>query len=157
LLGSGCVTEATGIVELLPDGDGLARAIEVALQQARVSPGEVGMVVAHGNGTRASDASEAAALKRVFAGAPPPVTSFKWALGHAIAASATLDLILALKALQQGILPGIATLDQLDPALAPLPVSARPQRPRSDLGLVCSRGFGGMNAALVLRGGSSRS
>jgi 3-oxoacyl-[acyl-carrier-protein] synthase I len=157
LLGSGCVTEATGIVELLPDGDGLARAIEAALQQAQVSPGEVGMVVAHGNGTRASDASEAAALKRVFAGAPPPVTSFKWALGHAIAASATLDLILALKALQQGIVPGIATLDQLDPALAPLPVSSQPQQPRSDLGLVCSRGFGGMNAALVLRAGSSRS
>jgi 3-oxoacyl-[acyl-carrier-protein] synthase I len=156
LLGSGCVTEATGIVELLSDGDGLARAIELALQEARVSPGEVGMVVAHGNGTRASDASEAAALRGVFSGKLPPVTSFKWAFGHAIAASATLDLVMALKALQQGIVPGIATLNELDPVLAPLPVSSHSVQPRSDLALVCSRGFGGMNVALLVRAGRSR-
>lgn len=157
VLGSGCVTEATGILAVLPDGEGLARAIELALEQAGVSPGAVGMVVAHGSGTRASDASEAAALRRVFASSPPPVTSFKWALGHAIAASAALDLVMALKALQQGVVPGIATLKELDPALAPLPVSSSPQQPRGDLALICSRGFGGMNVALVVRAGSSRS
>jgi 3-oxoacyl-[acyl-carrier-protein] synthase-1 len=152
LLGSGCVTEATGIVELLTDGDGLARAIEVAFHDAGISPSQVGMVIAHGNGNRASDASEASALKRVFAGAPPPVTSFKWALGHTLAASATLDLVLALKALQASVVPGIATLKELDPALAPLPVSSRPQQPRSEIALLCSRGFGGMNVALILQG-----
>jgi 3-oxoacyl-[acyl-carrier-protein] synthase-1 len=155
LLGSGCVTEATGIVELLADGDGLARAIQLALQEAGISPGRVGMVIAHGNGNRASDASEAAALQRVFDGALPPVTSFKWALGHTIAASATLDLVLAMKALQAQVVPGIATLKDLDPALAPLPVSSGPQQPRSDIALLCSRGFGGMNVALILRAGSS--
>jgi 3-oxoacyl-[acyl-carrier-protein] synthase-1 len=157
LLGSACVTEAAGILEVLPDGDGLARAIQLALEEAGVSPGAVGMVVAHGNGNRASDASEAAALRRVFAPAPPPITSFKWALGHTIAASATLDLVMALKALQQRVVPGIATLNELDPALAPLPVSPHPQQPRSDLALICSRGFGGMNVALVVRAGASRS
>jgi 3-oxoacyl-(acyl-carrier-protein) synthase len=156
-LGAGCVTEATGIVELIPDGDGPARAIQLALEDAEVSPGQVGMVVAHGNGNRASDASEALALLRVFAGAPPPVTSFKWALGHAIAASGTLESVLALKALKEGVVPGIATLNELDPALVPLPVSSSPQTPRSDIALLCSRGFGGMNVALVLRAGGSQS
>jgi 3-oxoacyl-[acyl-carrier-protein] synthase-1 len=99
LLGSGCVSEATGILDVRPDGDGLVRSITLALQEAGVSPGTVGMVVAHGNGTRASDASEAAALRRVFAGTPPPMTSFKWAFGHSVAASAALDLVMALKAL----------------------------------------------------------
>jgi 3-oxoacyl-[acyl-carrier-protein] synthase-1 len=157
LLGSGCVTEATGILDVLPDGEGLARAIELALDEAGVSPEEVGMVVAHGNGTQASDASEVAALRRVFGPAPPHVTSFKWALGHAIAASATLDLVMALRALQQGVVPGIATLDELDPALAPFPVSPNHQPLRRDLALICSRGFGGMNVALLLRAGSFRS
>jgi 3-oxoacyl-[acyl-carrier-protein] synthase I len=157
VLGSGCVTEATGILDVLPDGAGLARAIEVALQEAGVAPGAVGMIVAHGNGTRTSDVSEAAALRRVFAPAPPPVTSFKWAFGHAIAASATLDLVMALQALAQGVVPGIATLNELDPALAPFPVSSKPQALRSDLALICSRGFGGMNVALVVRAGTSRS
>ena len=156
VLGSGCVSEATGILAVCPDGDGLARAIELALEQAGVTPAAVGMIVAHGNGTRASDASEAAALRRVFAPAPPPITSFKWAFGHAIAASAILDLVMALKALQEGVVPGIATLNELDPALAPLTVSAQPQVPRSDLALVCSRGFGGMNVALLVRAGRSR-
>lgn len=157
LLGTGCVTEATGILDVLPDGEGLGRAIKLALEQAGVAPSDVGMVVAHGNGTRTSDASEAAALRRVFAAAPPPVTSFKWALGHTIAASATLDLVLALKALRQGVVPGVATLNELDPALAPFPVSSKPQNLRSDLALICSRGFGGMNVALLVRAGGPRS
>lgn len=157
LLGSGCVSEATGILDVRPDGDGLARAIELALSEAGVSPDAVGLVVAHGNGTRASDASEAAALRRVFAPTLPPVTSFKWALGHAIAASATLDLVMALQALSQGVVPGIATLSELDPALAPFPVSSKPQPLCGDLAVICSRGFGGMNVALVVRAGLSRS
>lgn len=157
LLGSGCVSEATGILDVRPDGDGLARAIELALSEAGVSPDAVGLVVAHGNGTRTSDASEAAALRRVFAPTLPPVTSFKWALGHAIAASATLDLVMALQALNQGVVPGIATLNELDPALAPFPVSSKPQPLCGDLAVTCSRGFGGMNVALVVRAGVSRS
>lgn len=154
-LGCGCASEALGIPDLDPGGEGLARAIDLALEQAGVSPDAVGMVVAHGNGTRASDASEAAALRRVFAAALPPVTSFKWAFGHAIAASAPLDLVMALKALQAGVVPGIATLKEIDPAFAPLPVSLSPQTPRSDIALICSRGFGGMNVALLVRGGRS--
>ncbi len=157
VLGFGCVSEATGIVDVLPNGDGPARAIELALEQAGVSADAVGMVVAHGNGTRASDASEAAALRRIFASDPPPITSFKWALGHAIAASATLDLVMALQALQQEIVPGIATLNELDPALGPLPISSSPQLPRSQLALICSRGFGGMNVALVVQANRSQS
>ena len=153
LLGSGCVTEATGILDVLPNGEGLARAIDLALEAAGVSPAAVGMVVAHGNGTRASDASEAAALRHVFGTALPPVTSFKWALGHTIAASGSLDFVMTLKALQQGMVPGIATLKDLDPALAPFPVSSVPQKPRSDIALVCSRGFGGMDVALLVRAG----
>jgi len=84
------------------------------------------------------------------------VTSFKWATGHTIAASGVIDLVMGLHALRQGIVPGIATLNELDPALAPLPVSSRPQQPRSDVALICSRGFGGMNVALLVRAVSSR-
>lgn len=150
-LGSGCVSEATGVVDVRPDGDGLARAMELALVDADVSLGAVGMIVAHGNGTRASDASEAAAIRRVFGKDPPPVTAFKWAFGHLIAASGALDLLLALQALRLQIVPGIATLNSPDSAFAPLPVSRSPQKPRSDTALVCCRGFGGMNVALVVR------
>ena len=150
-LGSGCTTEATGVLDVRADGDGLSRALVIALADAGLSPGAVGMVVAHGNGTRASDASEAQALRRVFGKDLPPVTGFKWAFGHLIAASGVLDLVMALHALRQGLVPGIATLNVLDPELEPLPVSPSPQQPRSDIALILCRGFGGMNVALLVR------
>lgn len=149
-LGSGCVTEASGIVDIRADGDGVSRAIELALADAGITAGDVGMIVAHGNGTRASDASEAAGLRRVFGANMPPVTGFKWCVGHLIAASGALDAVLALRALREQIVPGIATLNAVDPECAGLPVSARPQVPRSQLAVVICRGFGGMNVALVL-------
>jgi 3-oxoacyl-[acyl-carrier-protein] synthase I len=71
-LGSGCVTEGTGVVDVRPDGSGLSRAIELALADAGMAANAVGMIVAHGNGTRASDASEAIALRRVFGDDLPP-------------------------------------------------------------------------------------
>jgi 3-oxoacyl-[acyl-carrier-protein] synthase-1 len=154
-LGSGCVAEATGVVEVRPDGDGPVRAIQLALEDADVSPAEVGLIVAHGNGTRASDASEAIALRRVFGENSPPITAFKWALGHLIAASGIMELVLALQVLRDRVVPGIATLNRLDPQLAPLRVSPMTQELRGDIALICCRGFAGMNVALIVRVGAS--
>jgi 3-oxoacyl-(acyl-carrier-protein) synthase len=153
-LGSGCVCEATGILDVRPDGDGVSRVIELALADAGVTREQIGMIVAHGNGTRASDASEATGIRRVFGESVPPVTGFKWAYGHLIAASGAIDLVFALTALRQQIVPGIATLNSLDPELAPFPVSATAQKPRGGIALVICRGFGGMNVALVVRAAS---
>jgi 3-oxoacyl-[acyl-carrier-protein] synthase-1 len=151
-LGTGCVTEAGGVVEIRPDGYGLSRAIEIALAAAGLGPERVGMVVAHGNGTAASDASEVRALRRVFGNDIPPVTAFKWSVGHLIAGSGVLDLVLALAALRERIVPGIATLHSLDLELAPFPASPSSQPLRHNSALVLCRGFGGMNTALVVRG-----
>jgi 3-oxoacyl-[acyl-carrier-protein] synthase-1 len=155
VLGSGCTTEAEGLLAIRADGDGLAGAIAMALDDAGMRPTDVGMIVAHGSGTRQSDSSEALAICRVFGATAPPVTAFKWAFGHPLAASGILDSVLALVALRHGVVPGVATLRELDPDLGNLPVSARPQAPRSDVALVLNRGFGGSNTALVLRAAAS--
>jgi 3-oxoacyl-[acyl-carrier-protein] synthase-1 len=154
-LGSGSVTEAAGIVDLRSDGDGLRRAIELALADAGLVPKDIGLIVAHGNGTKGSDASEAAALRAAFGANIPPVTAFKWAFGHLIAASGIVDVIIALQALKNNVVPGIPTLTALDPDLSPLPVSSKPQQPRNDIALVLCRGFAAMNVALIVRSASS--
>jgi 3-oxoacyl-[acyl-carrier-protein] synthase I len=154
-LGSGCATDAEGLLAIRPDGDGLAGAIVMALDDAGIRPAEVGMIVAHGSGTRQSDASEAAAIHRVFGAMAPPITAFKWVFGHPLAASGTLDAVLALVALRRGLVPGVATLRQLDPELGNLPVSVRSQVPRSGVALVLNRGFGGSNTALLLQAAAS--
>jgi 3-oxoacyl-[acyl-carrier-protein] synthase-1 len=151
-LGGASVSEARGLLEIRDDGDGLARAIAQALDDARVAPREVGMIVAHGNGTRLSDASEAVALRRVFGDAVPPTTAFKWSFGHLLAAAPMVETVLALAALSSRRVPGVATLRALDPACAGVKVSAAAQVPASGIALVLSRGFGGNDAALVVRG-----
>ncbi|MGH7424274.1 MAG: beta-ketoacyl-[acyl-carrier-protein] synthase family protein, partial [Candidatus Methylomirabilales bacterium] len=123
----------------------------LALEEAEIGPADVGMIVAHGNGTPPSDASEASAIRYIFGTRPPPTTAFKWAFGHLLAASGILDTVLALHSLRHGDVPGIATLRELDPACETLAVSTTAQPPRSDVALVLSRGFAGTNAALLLR------
>ncbi|NNC86926.1 MAG: 3-oxoacyl-ACP synthase [Akkermansiaceae bacterium] len=154
-LGSGCVSEASGILDLREDGDGVARAVDLALADAGITAGEVGMICAHGNGTPGSDATEALGIRKVFGEAIPPVTGFKWCYGHLIAASGIIDAVVALSALRDGVVPGIASLEAIDPAIAPFPVSADRRDPAGDVALVICRGFGGMNVALVIRAGSA--
>jgi 3-oxoacyl-[acyl-carrier-protein] synthase-1 len=151
ILGAASVTEGSGIVEIRPDGDGVQRAMARALEDAGLEPGDIGMLVAHANGTPLSDATEAMAIRRLFGDDPPPVTGFKWAYGHTLAASGLLDLVTAVLSLRAGVVPGIPTLRTLDPALAPFPVSTSARAPRHDTALVVCRGFGGMNAAVVVR------
>src|SRR5262249_19627295 len=151
VLGSGCSDDAQGLFAIREDGSGLADAIRAALDDARLAPRDVGMIVAHANGTRQSGASEAAALLQMFGPDVPPVTGFKWAFGHLIAASGIIETTQALLALRACTVPGIATLSELDPAFATLPASASTRTPRSDVALVISRGFGGTNAALLVR------
>jgi len=150
-LGGGVASEGGGLLALREDGDGPARAIEAALADAGVRASDVGIVVAHGNGTPLSDRSEAAALRQVFGAAMPPVTAFKWSTGHPLAASGILDVTLGLEAARRRVVPGIATLGTLDPACAGVSVSATARATTSDVVLVVCRGFGGTNAVVVLR------
>jgi 3-oxoacyl-[acyl-carrier-protein] synthase-1 len=154
VLGGGYATEATGLLAIRDDGDGLARAIAGALDDAGLAPRDVGMIVAHGNGTRQSDASEAAAIRACFGSGEraPPVTAFKWAIGHLIAAAGIIEAVIALAAVRERIVPGVATLTKLDPDCAGLRVSKAAQVPRSNVALVLCRGFAGTNAALLVSG-----
>ena len=151
VLGGGYACEAQGLAAIREDGDGVARAILQALGDAKLEPEEIGMIVAHGNGTPQSDVSEAVAIRRVFGDAMPPVAAFKWAIGHTIAAAGILEAVLALAALARNVVPGVATLGSLDPLCAGLNLAATPQHPPSKVALILCRGFAGTDAALVVR------
>jgi 3-oxoacyl-[acyl-carrier-protein] synthase-1 len=150
-LGGGHACEAEGLITIRDDGDGVARAIVQALDDAGLAAADVGMIVAHGNGVWQSDMSECAAISAVFGSKPPPVTAFKWALGHLIAAAGILETTIALAALKDGIVPGIATLSQPDPDCTDVPISIKAQEPRSNVALIICRGFAGTDAALLVR------
>jgi 3-oxoacyl-[acyl-carrier-protein] synthase-1 len=151
VLGTGYATEAVGLLAIREDGDGPARAMAQALVDAGLTSADVGMIVAHANGTVASDASEAVAIRRVFGDGAPPITGFKWAFGHLIAAAGIVEAVLALQALKVGVVPGIANLRTLDPAAEGLPISKAHQTPRGNIAMVLCRGFAGTNAAVLVR------
>ena len=151
VLGGGYACEAHGLVAIRDDGDGVARAIELALDDAKLTPADVGMIVAPGNGTPQSDASEAAAIRRVFGDGSPPVAAFKWSIGHTIAAAGILETVLGLTALARNVVPGVANLQSLDPRCEGVKVAAAAATPRSRIALIICRGFAGTNAALVVR------
>lgn len=151
VLGVGNAGDGLGLLPVDDEGAALQRAIEAALAASGLAPAEIGLIVAHGNGTPNSDASEARALQRVFGAGMPPVTAFKWAFGHLLAASGLLEAVLGLSALRAGVAPGIANLQSLDPACGALNASASARPVAGDTALVLSRGFGGSNVACVLR------
>ncbi len=150
-LGGGDASDGLGLLALDPSGEGVARAVDAALADAKLARDQVALIVAHANGTPQSDASEAAGLRQVFGKRTPPVTGFKWATGHPIAASGILDATLALESGRRRVVPGIATLEKLDPACEGIDVSSSTRPLEGDVVLVVCRGFGGTNAAVLLR------
>jgi len=150
VLGSSVVSEAEGVLAVRSDGDGVGRALRLALEASGMRPDEIGMISAHGNGTKLSDAGEARAFVDVFGASAVPVTGFKWSLGHTIAASGVIESILTLLSLAAGRVPGIPTLDEPAPDCEGVSAGAAEQKPRSSVGVVVSRAFAGLNSCIVL-------
>jgi nodulation protein E len=145
--GFGMTADAGDIVA--PDPAGAARAMEAALQDAGLAPGEVGYINAHGTGTLANDRSETTAIRQVFGANPPPVSSTKSMHGHAIGATGALEAIACVMAITEGILPPTIGFQAPDPdcALDVVPNVAR--KARVDVALSNAFAFGGLNAVIA--------
>jgi nodulation protein E len=130
-----------------------ARAIELALAQARLSPADIDYVNAHGTGTRLNDSTETTILKRAFGdhAATLAISSTKAVHGHAMGATAALEAIATVLAMQCGIAPPTANYSEPDPACD---LDYVPNHPRSmpiRASISNSFAFGGLNAVLVLK------
>ena len=133
------------------DGSGLALAIQRALKKAGVQPNEVNFVNAHGTGTPYNDSMEARALRLIFGDNIPPFCSSKGLFGHTLGAAGVLETILCVLAARSGVAPGTPRL-RVAGADIPTPIQIAPQRIASLRTIVkINAGFGGTNAALVLR------
>ncbi|MET7622226.1 beta-ketoacyl-[acyl-carrier-protein] synthase family protein [Streptomyces sp. NPDC005408] len=137
---------------LRPGGHDLALTIRAALDQARIDPGDVDYINAHGAGTRQNDQYETEALKRSFGPYAHriPISSIKSMIGHALGAAGSLDLSASALAIEHGVVPPTANLHVPDPAcdLDYTPLIAREQRTDTVLGV--GSGFGGFHSAVVL-------
>ena len=135
-----------------PDRDGQVRAMTEALAEARLAPRDVAYINAHGTGTSVGDVVEAEAINAVFGehSGEVRVSSTKSMHGHLLGASGALEFAAALLALDQGIVPPTAFLEEPDPACKLRHVPCRAERidaPRAVMSN--SFAFGGSNVVLI--------
>ncbi len=146
-------SEAAGLFSLEAEGEHLALLISQLLEQQQLSPADIGLVVAHGNGNQKSDISEAHAIRAAFGKKQVPVTAFKWSMGHTICASGVVDAVLTTYALRERCIPGIANFDQLAVGCEGLNIASQQRSlPSSQANaILINRGFASMNACLVIK------
>ncbi|MHB8464620.1 MAG: beta-ketoacyl-ACP synthase II [Acidimicrobiales bacterium] len=149
--GYGRNTDAFHITAPSPGGEGAVRCMQLALDDAGITPADIGHINAHGTSTPLNDAAEAEAVAKVFGSTPPPISSVKGATGHLIGAAGAVEAIASILAIADGAVFPTANYTDPDPALAAIDVvHSTPRRVASAPALSNSFGFGGHNASLVL-------
>lgn len=152
LIGYGISSDASHIT--LPNADGQARAMRMALEDGGIEPSAVGYINAHGTATQSGDVSETEAIKTVFGkhAAALKISSTKAVHGHVIGAGGVLEFGIALKGLERRVVPPTAYFQEPDPVcdLDYVPNQAQ-SVPDLDVVMSNSFAFGGSNVALIAR------
>lgn len=133
-----------------PQEDGVARCLQLALDDAGVKPCEVDLISAHGTGTKANDVTESRAVRRIYGDTPPRTVSLKSMLGHTMGAASALGAIACSLAITHRFIPPTINHRTTDPECA---VDCVPNDAvEADLRIVQNNGlaFGGNNAAVIL-------
>lgn len=154
-LGYGASADANDIVAPCADGDGAARAMQLALEDAGLKPEDVKYVNAHGTSTGLGDVAETLAIKKVFGDYAKNgllVSSTKSMTGHALGAAGGIEAVACVKAMQADTAPPTINLDNPDEQ-CDLDYVANVARKIDDLDVAMSNsfGFGGHNASLVFK------
>jgi 3-oxoacyl-[acyl-carrier-protein] synthase II len=152
VLGCGISADGGHITQPDKNGVGAAKAMSLALADAQMNPSEVDYINAHGTSTPLGDAAESAAVWSVFKDDAPKVSisSTKSQLGHLLGASGGVELVLAIKAINGGVVPPTINYDEPDPK-CDLDYTPNQARER-DVAVAMSNsfGFGGHNASLLV-------
>ena len=151
--GYGTSMDAFKITDPDEEGLGARESMRRALADARLEPGEIDYVNAHGTSTKKNDSVESLAIHAVFGERARrlPVSSTKSMIGHAISAAGALEAVACLLCFERGLLPPTLNYVNADPACALDVVPDRAREAHARAVLSNSFGFGGQNASLILR------
>ena len=153
LIGYGATADAYHITSPSPEGEGNARAMRMALDQAGLRPDEIDYVNAHGTSTQPNDREETAAIKSLFGehAYAMPISSTKSMTGHLLGAAGALEAIACLLTIRDGLIPPTINYEVPDPVLDLDYVPNTARKASITTALSNSMGFGGHNASLVFR------
>jgi 3-oxoacyl-[acyl-carrier-protein] synthase II len=153
LAGDGNSLSSYRITDSHPSGDGPIQSMQQALRDAGVALDQVDYLNAHGTSTPMNDRSECTAVQSVFGSKTKQVavSSTKSVMGHLIAAAGAVEAAVCALAIQRGVLPVNANLQETDPDCDLDIVRGDPRRRKVRVAMSNSFGFGGSNSCLVFR------
>ena len=153
IVGYGATSDAYHITSPDPTGAGAARAMELAIKEAGVSPSEISYINAHGTATHANDEGESKAINQVFGSdSHVRVSSTKGMTGHLLGAAGAIEAVLTVVALQNGQLPlNIGCFNQDPKCSVNLVTAENSDASNASYAISNSFGFGGHNAVLAFK------
>ena len=154
VVGYGRNADAYHITAPSPGGEGAAACMQLALDDAGLPASAIGHVNAHGTSTPLNDAAEAEAIRKVFGGSAPPVTSTKGVTGHLVGAAGATEAVACLLAMRDGQVPPTANLERIGDEIQLDVVADAPRSVAAAPALSNSFGFGGHNATLIFAPGA---
>jgi 3-oxoacyl-[acyl-carrier-protein] synthase-1 len=152
VLGWGQSADGYNVLAPDPEGEGLSRAMEAALQDADLKPEQIDYINAHATSTPAGDVSECRAISKTFTnGKMPFVSSTKSLTGHGLSLAGAMEAAFCCLALQEKFTPVSAHITQLDPQCDGVPIVTKPIVEFPRIALTNSSGFGGSNVCIALQ------
>jgi 3-oxoacyl-[acyl-carrier-protein] synthase II len=149
ILGYGTCCDGTHVTS--PSVDGMAHAMELALQDARLAGDAIEYVNAHGTGTEVGDIAESHATLRVL-GPKVPVSSTKSYTGHTLGACGAIEAAFCFAAMRESFLPTNRNLEKLDERCAQLDFITGDHRAKKpDIVMSNNFAFGGINTSLIFK------
>jgi 3-oxoacyl-[acyl-carrier-protein] synthase II len=153
LVGYGATSDAFHLTQPSPDGASAARAVRLALERGGITPEEIDYINAHGTATILNDRTETNVIKTVFGeyAKKIPISANKSMLGHLLGAAGSIEAVITVLTMQNGVIPPTINLTNPDPEcdLDYVPNIARKAEVKTAISN--SFGFGGHNSVLVFR------
>src|SRR5205809_1039812 len=152
----GATADADDVTAPAEGGEGIVRAMRMALDDAALAPSDVAYVNAHGTSTQANDSAETAAIKTVFGprAYSVAVSSTKSMTGHTLGAAGAIEAIFCVLGMRDGVLPPTINLENPDPDCDLDYVPKTSRKAKFDIAMSNSMGLGGHKAWLLVHGGS---
>jgi 3-oxoacyl-[acyl-carrier-protein] synthase II len=153
ILGYGATADAFHVTQPLENGEGAARAMQIAIKRSGVKPEEIDYINAHGTSTQLNDAMETKAIKTAMGeyAYKVPISSTKSMTGHLIGCAGAIEPAICIMTILNGVIPPTINYENPDPAcdLDYVPNTAR--KAEVNIALTNSFGFGGHNSVLILK------
>lgn len=150
VLGAASTADAHHITAPSPGGVGAIHCMQLALEDAELSPADIAQINAHGTSTPLNDEAEAQAVEAVFGPNGPPMTSGKGVTGHALGAAGALEAASVLLSIQHRLIPPTAGTKQLSPEMHINLVLGEPQPWEPGPTFSNNFGFGGHNGSVII-------